>query len=65
MLSSGNGEVLRRIYKTAYCGADYSLDNGKTWTILDTFENWSVAFSKQCGVCAVGPSGRITEIVFR
>ena len=45
-------------------GADYSIDNGATWTQLDTLEYWSVAFASPSVGWAVGPDGRITKIVF-
>lgn len=43
-------------------GADYSIDNGSTWTHLDTLEYWSVAFANPTAGWAVGPNGRITKI---
>ncbi len=43
-------------------GADYSIDNGTTWTQLDTLEYWSVAFASPSVGWAVGPDGRITKI---
>jgi len=46
-------------------GADYSLDNGATWTQLDSLEYWSVAFASPSVGWAVGPSGRITKIAFK
>jgi photosystem II stability/assembly factor-like uncharacterized protein len=45
-------------------GADYSLDNGATWSPLDSLEYWSVAFSHAGIGWAVGPDGRITKITF-
>jgi photosystem II stability/assembly factor-like uncharacterized protein len=46
-------------------GADYSIDNGATWTSLDTLEYWSVAFASPSVGWAVGPNGRITKIALR
>ncbi len=43
-------------------GADYSLDNGATWTQLDSLDYWSVAFASSSVGWAVGPEGRITRI---
>lgn len=43
-------------------GVDYSLDNGMTWTSLDTLSHWSVAFATPQAGWATGPEGRITKI---
>ncbi|MCH8960962.1 MAG: exo-alpha-sialidase, partial [Bacteroidetes bacterium] len=43
-------------------GIDYSIDNGMTWTSLDTLSHWSVAFASPMAGWAIGPEGRITKI---
>lgn len=43
-------------------GIDYSVDNGMTWTRLDTLNHWSVAFANPHAGWAIGPEGRITKI---
>ncbi len=43
-------------------GIDYSIDNGTTWTSLDTLSHWSVAFASPKAGWAIGPEGRITKI---
>ena len=43
-------------------GVDYSVDNGMTWTSLDTLSHWSVAFASAQAGWAIGPEGRITKI---
>lgn len=44
-------------------GLDYSMDDGRTWTSLDTLAYWSVGFGSSDVGWAVGPNGRITRIV--
>ena len=46
-------------------GADVSLDDGATWTTLDTLPYWSVAFASPNAGWAVGPGGRITRFSLR
>jgi photosystem II stability/assembly factor-like uncharacterized protein len=43
-------------------GLDYSRDDGRTWTSLDTLGYWSVGFGGRDVGWAVGPAGRITRI---
>ena len=43
-------------------GLGYSLDEGRTWTALDTLNHWGVAFVSPDRGWAVGPAGRITRI---
>lgn len=43
-------------------GMAYSVDNGMTWTDLDTRSHWSVAFASLRSGWAVGPEGRVTHI---
>ena len=43
-------------------GVDYSIDNGMTWTSLDTLGHWSVAFASPRAGWAIGPDGRVTAI---
>lgn len=43
-------------------GMDYSVDNGTTWTRLDTLTHWSVAFATAQTGWAIGPEGRVTRI---
>ncbi len=45
-------------------GADYSTDDGTTWSALDTAEYWAVDFADRRTGWAVGPAGRITKIAF-
>ncbi len=45
-------------------GADYSVDWGMTWQLLDTLDYWSVAFASPSAGWAVGPDGRIAKISF-
>jgi len=44
-------------------GLDYSMDDGRSWTSLDTLAYWSVGFGPRDVGWAVGPAGRITRIV--
>jgi photosystem II stability/assembly factor-like uncharacterized protein len=46
-------------------GADYSVDDGASWTRLDTLAYWSVAFASPDAGWAVGPGGRITKFALR
>jgi photosystem II stability/assembly factor-like uncharacterized protein len=46
-------------------GADYSLDNGATWSSLDSREYWAVAFASPSAGWAVGRDGRITKLGLR
>lgn len=43
-------------------GIDYSADNGRTWTSLDTLSHWSVAIVNPQAGWATGPEGRVTRI---
>ena len=43
-------------------GADLSLDQGRTWTRLDTLAYWSVGFATARDGWAVGPRGRIVKL---
>ena len=43
-------------------GMDYSIDNGMTWTRLDTLNHWSVGFAGPHAGWAIGPDGRVTGI---
>ena len=43
-------------------GAAYSLDDGSSWTGLDTLSYWAVGFAGPTAGWAVGPGGRITKI---
>ncbi|MGH7720120.1 MAG: oxidoreductase, partial [Gemmatimonadaceae bacterium] len=43
-------------------GADVSLDDGATWTRLDTLAYWSVGFASPRAGWAVGPGGRIVKL---
>jgi photosystem II stability/assembly factor-like uncharacterized protein len=43
-------------------GADYSVDNGLTWTPLDTLTYWAVGFASPAAGWMVGPGGRITKV---
>ncbi|HJR64250.1 MAG TPA: hypothetical protein VJ803_11165 [Gemmatimonadaceae bacterium] len=42
-------------------GADYSVNDGATWTPLDTLAYWAVGFASPGAGWAVGPGGRITK----
>lgn len=46
-------------------GAEYSTDNGATWTGLDTRAYWAVAFASNGTGWMAGPQGRITRIETR
>ena len=43
-------------------GAAYSLDDGSSWSGLDTLNYWAVGFAGPTAGWAVGPGGRITKI---
>jgi len=43
-------------------GADYSIDNGLTWTSLDTLTYWAVGFASPSAGWMVGPGGRIVRV---
>ncbi len=43
-------------------GADYSVDDGATWTVLDTLSYWSVGFASAKVGWMTGPGGRITRV---
>jgi photosystem II stability/assembly factor-like uncharacterized protein len=43
-------------------GAAYSRDDGMTWTVIDTFNYWSVGFASPRAGWAVGQNGRITKL---
>jgi photosystem II stability/assembly factor-like uncharacterized protein len=43
-------------------GVGFSIDEGRTWTPLDTLNHWGVAFAAPDRGWAVGPAGRITRI---
>ena len=45
-------------------GSAYSLDNGMTWSSLDSLSYWSVDFAGPNAGWAVGPTGRITRVRF-
>ncbi|MEO8140527.1 MAG: glycosyl hydrolase [Gemmatimonadota bacterium] len=45
-------------------GASISVDDGKSWTALDTLAYWSVAFANRQAGWMVGPAGRITKVSF-
>jgi photosystem II stability/assembly factor-like uncharacterized protein len=59
-----SGAVTPTVVAVGPGGADYSVDNGETWTQLDSLEYWSVAFASPHAGWAVGPDGRITKIAF-
>lgn len=45
-------------------GMDWSTDDARSWTRLDTLAYWSVGFARNGRVgWAVGPSGRITKLI--
>jgi photosystem II stability/assembly factor-like uncharacterized protein len=46
-------------------GADYSLNDGASWTRLDTLAYWAVGFASPDAGWAVGPGGRITRFALR
>ena len=46
-------------------GADYSLDDGRTWTGLDTLAYWGLGFAAPAAGWLVGPGGRVTRIALR
>ena len=46
-------------------GAQYSADNGASWTSLDSRSYWAVAFAPNGTGWMVGPQGRITKIQIR
>lgn len=43
-------------------GADYSLDDGVSWTGLDTLRYWGIGFASPSAGWVVGPGGRITRV---
>lgn len=43
-------------------GADYSVDDGRTWMPLDTLAYWAVGFATPTAGWLVGPGGRITKV---
>lgn len=43
-------------------GADYSIDNGRTWASLDRQEYWGVGAASGSRAWIVGPEGRITRV---
>lgn len=45
-------------------GADYSLDDGRTWTAMDTLTYWGIGFASARAGWIVGPEGRITKVAF-
>lgn len=45
-------------------GLVYTVDDGATWTTLDTLSYWSVGFASRRLGWAVGPAGRVTKIRF-
>lgn len=44
-------------------GADYSRDNGSTWTPLDSLNYWTTAFSSPRSGWIAGTEGRINKVV--
>ena len=44
-------------------GADLSLDEGRSWTRVDTLAYWSVGFASPRDGWAVGPRGRIMKLM--
>ncbi|MDH3455299.1 MAG: hypothetical protein OER90_00540 [Gemmatimonadota bacterium] len=44
-------------------GASYSLNDGATWSVLDTLDYWGIGFAQRVG-WLVGPAGRITKVLF-
>jgi photosystem II stability/assembly factor-like uncharacterized protein len=46
-------------------GADYSLDEGKSWMTLDTLSYWSAGFAGVEAGWLVGPEGRIVKVRFK
>lgn len=46
-------------------GADYSTDEGRTWTALDSLTYWGIGFASPTAGWIAGPEGRITRIEFR
>ena len=45
-------------------GADYTLDDGRTWVSMDTVTYWGVGFANRGAGWIVGPEGRITKVAF-
>ncbi len=45
-------------------GADWSSDEGRSWTVADTASYWGVGFSRSGVGWMVGPGGRIARITF-
>jgi photosystem II stability/assembly factor-like uncharacterized protein len=43
-------------------GASYSLDDGTTWTSLDTLNYWGLGFASPDAGWLVGPDGRIVKV---
>ena len=46
-------------------GAEWSLDEGATWLVLDSASYWGLGFASPDAGWLVGPSGRITKVGFR
>lgn len=45
-------------------GSEYSVDNGQTWTRIDTVDYWATTFISPTVGWAVGPDGRIVKAQF-
>ncbi len=46
-------------------GIAYSRDGGHVWVQIETVSHWAIAFASPAKGWAVGPEGRITEIILR
>jgi photosystem II stability/assembly factor-like uncharacterized protein len=46
-------------------GASYSVNDGDTWTLLDSASYWSVGFGSRGTGWMVGPKGRVVRIDWR
>jgi photosystem II stability/assembly factor-like uncharacterized protein len=45
-------------------GANYTIDDGQTWALMDTLTYWGVGFASAKAGWIVGPEGRITKVAF-
>jgi hypothetical protein len=53
---------MRSVVAAGPGGVSFSADEGRSWTMLDTTEHWSVDLAGARRGWAVGPDGRITRI---
>jgi hypothetical protein len=57
------GTASPTLIAVAPTGSDFSIDEGRTWTRIDTLNYWSAGFAGPDAGWAVGPGGRIAKLV--